>query len=431
MQIYELTKSTKVDEGILDTAKAAAGKIGAGIKGAKQGYQDAQVDRKTAEVADKAYNAWSTYRRQLDRSSPGGKADPAMVEKQLMAFVSKNLLGGQYLPNLVNKSEILSLVKQIAQGGGTSAPAPAQKQQPPAQQAAQKPAAAKTNTAPKAKTTAGAGAFGQMAGQLGAKTTGQPNTMANTPVSRVNKAKSSNPNQPQQTPVQQATALHQQVQGQSTSTLGKVPSTPAGASEPISIGGQKLNPKDPAQAALIKKAQAAAAKIPVQEAIPTVRPQQFKTGGLAARSAQRNAPAASPAAPSAAPAPAVNAPAAPATSAPATSAPAAPNDNSAQEKELFKKLAQQAALATGAVETGNDQAHQGAPAALNKTAKSSDPRALQGQVQDAEKKGGVDPAILAKAGQILRDTFTQGKASVSKTGDSAVDALLLSMGFKL
>ena len=64
----------------------------------------------TNEIANKAYRAWSAYRQQLDKAAPNGKADPATVEKQLMAFVSKNLLAGQYLPSLINKDQIIGLV---------------------------------------------------------------------------------------------------------------------------------------------------------------------------------------------------------------------------------------------------------------------------------------------------------------------------------
>ena len=62
--------------------------------------------------------------------------------------------------------------------------------------------------------------------------------------------------------------------------LAKEPNKPAvpGApiDEPVSIGGQKLNPKDPKQAVLIQKAQAAAKKPPVSEAfsdLPGAKPQ--------------------------------------------------------------------------------------------------------------------------------------------------------------
>ena len=55
--------------------------------------------------------------------------------------------------------------------------------------------AAKAGTTPAA---GGAGAFGQIANQLGGT---QPNTMANAPVSKVNVASPNNPNQPQATPV--------------------------------------------------------------------------------------------------------------------------------------------------------------------------------------------------------------------------------------
>jgi hypothetical protein len=37
-----------------------------------------------------------------------------MYEQALLAFVTKNLLGGQYLPNVINKKQIMDLVKQLS-----------------------------------------------------------------------------------------------------------------------------------------------------------------------------------------------------------------------------------------------------------------------------------------------------------------------------
>ena len=60
-----------------------------------------------------------------------------------------------------------------------------------------------------------------------------------------------------------------------------------------------------------------------------------------------------------------------------------------------------------------------------------DPRALAVDVAKVEKQGGVDPAVLAKAGAILQKAFKKGSPSVKKTGDAAVDALLINMGFQI
>jgi len=59
------------------------------------------------------------------------------------------------------------------------------------------------------------------------------------------------------------------------------------------------------------------------------------------------------------------------------------------------------------------------------------PQELKDPVVAAEKQGaGVDPATLAKVGQVLRSKFTGNADDINSTGDPAVDALLLAMGFK-
>ena len=353
--VAESWEAYKLDEGFGSAIGGLAGKVAGGInkvgtavaspfRDAAAGYRGGKVDAKTASIADKAYRAWSAYRQQLDKAA-GGQADPKTLEKQLLAFVSKNLLGGKQLSNLINKDQILKLVKQIATGGQLQQ-APA-KTAPPAQAAQStgarmgKASVAKTKTptakTPAGKTAPGAGAFGQMTKQLGgtAGATSTGGTAAPTATGVKHSASATNPNQPagatqsmadftkqnptakyhevtgeitpygqqqadikakadqtrnaasaekykqqsaqadvdyantmkiqqQNNPANPAKAMktaqdiqNQQV-AQGLTTLGKVPSTPA--AEPVSIGGQKLNPKDPKQAELIKKAQAAAAK---------------------------------------------------------------------------------------------------------------------------------------------------------------------------
>jgi hypothetical protein len=109
--------------------------------------------------------------------------------------------------------------------------------------------------------------------------------------------------------------------------------------------------------------------------------------------------------------------------------------NPANELELFKKLVAQAAQAQSEVATGQASAGgaagAGTPADAGADVAQGDPLALKGQVAQVEKQGGVDPAVLAKAGKIIQDTFKKGSPTVKKTGDAAVDALLLNMGFQL
>lgn len=322
MQIHEVTNK-KLDEGLLDMGKAAW----SAAKGGATAYKDARMDQRVAAVADKAYKSWATYKKNLDKfyAQKGKPATPAEYEKALMSFVQKNLLGGQQISSLTTKDDIVGLVKQIA---GSSASAPTTPTTSPTTApadttSATAPAADATATAPaataiekgaevamsgknyrwlgaqwaevnpstgkagktaekgivpelnkmatagqfaKPQTGAGAGAFGAMANTLGAtpSDTTKPNTMANTPVSATNKAKTA-PVSPY-TDAERAT--HKAAGGKFDGKTGKmipvattgpgvrmgeVPQekTPGAINEPISIGGKKLDPKR--DAALIAK----------------------------------------------------------------------------------------------------------------------------------------------------------------------------------
>ena len=240
MQIHEITQrnATQVDEGIGSAIGSALGKgigavqkagtaIASPFRDAAAGYRGGKINAQVGAIADKAYRAWSTYRQQLDQAAPTGKADPAMVEKQLVAFVAQNLLKGKTLSTLINKQPILDVVKQIATttpsstGGTTTATSTGLVHKAnPANPNQLQPAA---TPAP----TPGAGAFGQMSGQLGA-----------TPATNA---------KPATTPATKRTKV-------------KTPSTPGGA--PASFGGQKLDPNDPNNANLFKAINAATKKPP-------------------------------------------------------------------------------------------------------------------------------------------------------------------------
>ena len=123
MQIHELTtsKNTSLDEGIVDAVKSGYNKLAGGIAGAKQGVRLSRSNQQAQLLANKAFPIWKTFAAQLRASIK----DPAKLqafdnrtdsvyEKNLLAFVQKNLLGGAYLPNLTNKDEILALVKQLS-----------------------------------------------------------------------------------------------------------------------------------------------------------------------------------------------------------------------------------------------------------------------------------------------------------------------------
>ena len=123
MQIHELTtsKNTPLDEGIVDAVKSGYNKLAGGISGAKQGVRLSRSTQQAQLLANKAFPIWKTFAAQIR----AGIKDPAKLqafdnrtdgvyEKNLLAFVQKNLLGGAYLPNLTNKDEILALVKHLS-----------------------------------------------------------------------------------------------------------------------------------------------------------------------------------------------------------------------------------------------------------------------------------------------------------------------------
>lgn len=144
MQIHEITysRSESLDENLAAGAGALAGRLASGARNIASGlaqpfqdvgqaYKTARLDQRTAAVGDKAYNAWKTYKQQLLKADPTGKT----LQPSLMAFVNKNLLGGMYLPNVINKDKIIGLVNQIAQANMPTTKTTAQPpQQPPAEE---------------------------------------------------------------------------------------------------------------------------------------------------------------------------------------------------------------------------------------------------------------------------------------------------------
>ena len=246
MQVHEITflKRSQIDEGVFDTLGQGVGKAISGVKNVGSaisapfkdvagGYKTGRQDQQIAATADRAYRAWAGYAQQLrksveDRGDPKAlqafdqRKDP-LYKKSLLAFVQKNLLGNVSLSNVTNQADIMSIVNALS--------APATAQTPPA--ATTKPAAP---TPPAATTKPAAPQYGKNLGTTATynQPTGVPGTASTIPpgVSQVSKA--------------------------------TVTPTPTGK-ETVSVGGQKLNPKDPKQAELIKKAQVAAAKTPVTE----------------------------------------------------------------------------------------------------------------------------------------------------------------------
>jgi len=263
MQIHELTQP-RLNEGITDTIGSVVSKGVSAVKGAGQAvaspfkdvaasYSSGRQGQKIDAMADKAYRTWKNYEGQLLKADPDARKN-GDYEKQLLAFVNKNLLGGMYLPNVINKDKIIALVQKI------SAPQPA---------------------------VGAAGAFGQMASQLGqgpavgtqtATSTG--GTATTTAGGKVNTANPNNPN------------LKATVPGPQTAKTTPQTPTPAGVVNPTYSVKGAAKPGAPTpdeQANLEKKIAAAAAKTPTNEAVDPTQ-ELFKQLVQQAALAQTTAP---------------------------------------------------------------------------------------------------------------------------------------------
>lgn len=122
MQIHEITHS-RLDEGVgsfvgglaggaSNIAKKVVGAISPGDD-AKSAYASAVRPQQIQMLADKVYTGWKQYEKTLLQSNPDARTS-GMYEQALLAFVTKNLLGGQYLPNVINRRQIEALVKQLS-----------------------------------------------------------------------------------------------------------------------------------------------------------------------------------------------------------------------------------------------------------------------------------------------------------------------------
>jgi hypothetical protein len=483
MQIHELTQRRQVDEGILDTAKAAAGKIGAGIQGAKTGYKSSQISRQTADVAKKAWSTWQVYADQLQKQYAGDPKFPKIYREQLLAFVQKNLLGGAHLPNLINKDEIVGLVDQLTKArtgadvGGTTATPPATT--PPANNSAQttttpakleagkevalgnvhyrwlgaqwaevNPKTGKTGKtaekaiAPELTKMAQAGKFAQPFTSPDAGALGADQMAANAAAGK--KAAPNGFDTATGKPLPKPTTPGPGVR------MGDVPKerTPGVADEPIYLGGKKLDPKNPNDAKVLatmksqgklneyanlyKKLHEAVYKAKADN--PNAADQTPYVQGRAGDGANPGQfakfdPATSTAANATA---GIGAMAAGGQAARAAEQPA--KSNPAQEKQLFNKLVSASVLSANKVATGqpsSSSSPNGQTAGGDQTG-SEDPHELVPNVQQQEKtQAGVDPSTLKKVGDVIRSNYTSGNPDIRKTGESGVDALLLAMGFQV
>jgi hypothetical protein len=104
------------------------------------------------------------------------------------------------------------------------------------------------------------------------------------------------------------------------------------------------------------------------------------------------------------------------------------NADPATQLPMWQQLVQQAAVADVLPASLS-----GAPAAATPaptTTGNETPQELQPSVAATGKEVGADPTTLAKVGEVLRAKFTNNETDIGSTGDPAVDALLLNMGFK-
>jgi hypothetical protein len=128
MQIHEITKQP-VNEGIASAlgsivggVRASASALGQKLSGSgafSAAMKDPVRQQQIKMLADKTYDAWKAYERDLLRTNPSAR-EGDMYEQALLAFVSKNLLGGQYLPNVINQAQIRDLVKQLSGSGNVT-----------------------------------------------------------------------------------------------------------------------------------------------------------------------------------------------------------------------------------------------------------------------------------------------------------------------
>jgi hypothetical protein len=118
MQIHQITKkdTKQVNEGLASTLGNLAGKISAKVSDMgdtitgggefKAAMNDPKRQQQIKMLSDQFYLAWKAYEKTLLQANPDAR-EGDMYEKALLAFVTKNLLGGQYLPNVINKDQII------------------------------------------------------------------------------------------------------------------------------------------------------------------------------------------------------------------------------------------------------------------------------------------------------------------------------------
>lgn len=205
------------------------------------------------------------------------------------------------------------------------------------------------------------------------------------------------------------------------------------ADEPLSIGGQKLDPRDPNQAKLIAAAKAAAAGSapPAPPAPPknTLETFRNRTDGLYEKYlkafVQKNLFSGMPYSRL------INA-----QDVDQIISDMSKPENSSPERQapFWQELGLQAATAQLIPQSSGGIGSLGSDTTKAPT-KKAEPQTsdeLVEPVQQAEKQDAqLSPQQLKLAGEVLRARFTNNETNIDSTGDEAVDALLKAMGFEI
>jgi hypothetical protein len=107
MQIHELTQQRLDEQGILQGIKGA-------VQDYRQGRQDRQQTRLTADTAKKATDLWIKYAENLKRMTPDPARYEQLYKQALTAFVQKNLLQGKRVNDVINAQEITRMIDAMA-----------------------------------------------------------------------------------------------------------------------------------------------------------------------------------------------------------------------------------------------------------------------------------------------------------------------------
>jgi hypothetical protein len=259
---------TKYITNIVDRVAAGVETDGTQSQQAQQAQPQAQQAQQAAQTAQAAQDPVATpaaakepnYDEVTGAMTPAGQAKKDADDAQHAELMKTNPKYAELMKKYADEPDVTPPPTKTHTGGKVKG----QVSQTPNAIRQRQARAAKAGTTPSTTpTTGGAGAFGQMAAQLGGT---QPNTMANAPVSKVNVASPTNPNQPQATPATTAPAAPA---APATTTPAKVRPTYGQAPAKVTGAARAGAPTPEEQAVLQQKIAAAqaAGKPPVQESV--------------------------------------------------------------------------------------------------------------------------------------------------------------------